>query len=276
MVDRMKEADELFIKEREEFFKQAQNSQQKRSRSEKAIPEGNIETRKFKNYYDNNSTITLAQATNPNDPDVNTYNRERIFVSVERNAEQVIVSNDGTDTLFVIVSHGGEMQWSRERPVYPGENKIYYNVYELRLRSPTASLPYRVSEYPICCTGNSLTSSGTSSGTMFAGSVFAARGNPTRAVININTSGDNTIIAAPATSGQRIRIVNLFFIAASAVGVILKSGANNLTGVMSFAGNSGMGFNGDFNPLQMNANQAFIINLNGNIQVSGFVLYYTE
>ena len=111
------------------------------------------------------------------------------------------------------------------------------------------------------------------------GSVSAAREAPTRAVINIATSGDNTIIAAPA-AGFIIKIVKMFFAVASSVNVTFKSGANALTGAMTFA--TGLGstnvfsFDGDFNPLSMNAAEAFIINLSGNVQVSGFVLYYVE
>lgn len=107
------------------------------------------------------------------------------------------------------------------------------------------------------------------------GSVSAARESSLRAVINIAAAGDNTIVAAPGANFI-IKIVKLLFVCTAAVAVTLKSGANNLTGAMSFSVNGGLGYDGDFTPLEMNANEAFIINLGGAVQVSGFVLYYAE
>jgi len=124
------------------------------SKSDKSRPEGDTKVRKYRNYYDINGTITTAQTTDPNDQDNANYNQEQIFVSLERNAETLYVTNDGKDTLFVIVSHEGGQNFARERPIYPGEMKTIYNVYEIRLRSPTQGLPYRVSEYrlyALCC-----------------------------------------------------------------------------------------------------------------------------
>lgn len=138
----------------DEFFKAKKTGQSanEASKSDKARPEGDVEIKRYRNYYDIADTITTAQATDPNDQDSVNYDQEQVFVSLERNAEKIIVSNDGLDTLFVIASHEGGQNFSRERPIYPGENKIYFNIYELRLRSPTAGLAYRVTEYPICCT----------------------------------------------------------------------------------------------------------------------------
>lgn len=232
-----------------------------RQPSDDAIAQGKIQVNKYRLYYDVNDTITNATATNPNDSESASYDQEQIFNHLERHGEKVVVSNDGSDTLFVIASHDGTSHFSRERPIYPGENKTYYNVYELRLRSPTAGLPYRITEYPLCCSNT-------------PGSV-SSRGNPLRIAINISAAGNNTVIAAPA-AGLRIRIVNMFYVCTGAVTVTLYSGANAITGTMSFAANSGMGFNGDSNPLQMNTAEAFIMNLGGNVQVSGFVLYYIE
>lgn len=137
----------------DEFFKAKKTGQSanEASKSDKARPEGDVETKRYRNYYDISNTITTAQATDPNDQDNVNYNQEQVFVSLERNAEKITVSNDGSGTLFVIVSHEGGQNFARERPIYPGENKTYFNIYELRLRSPTLNLPYRVTEYPICC-----------------------------------------------------------------------------------------------------------------------------
>lgn len=120
-------------------------------KGQEALPRGKIEKKRYRNYYDVSGSITTAGASNPNDFESNVYNRERVFEILERYADAIQVSNDGTDTLFVIVSHGGTTGFTGEAPVYPGENKIYYNVYELRLRSPTSGNRYRVTEYDICC-----------------------------------------------------------------------------------------------------------------------------
>jgi len=136
------------------FFKAKKTGQSanEASKSDKARPEGDVEVKRYRNYYDISDTITTAQATDPHDEDNANYDQERVFEALERNAEKITVSNDGSDTLFVIASHEGGQNFSRERPIYQGENKIYFNIYELRLRSPTAGLAYRVTEYPICCT----------------------------------------------------------------------------------------------------------------------------
>ncbi len=95
-------------------------------------------------------------------------------------------------------------------------------------------------------------------------------GIPLIAKIDIAALGDNTIITG--IPGLKIRIVKLYFVAASSVTVILKDGKTALTGAMTFSTNI-MNFNGDENPLDLTAGNAFIMTLGGNVQVSGFVLY---
>lgn len=118
-------------------------------KGQRAIPKGELFIARYANYYDVSHTITIAGPTDPNDFDSTVYNTERIFEELERYANIIEVVNDGTDTLFIIVSHGGRTNFSQEVPIFPGETKMYYNVYELRLRSPTAGLPYRITEYDI-------------------------------------------------------------------------------------------------------------------------------
>lgn len=138
-----------------EFFKAKKTgeSAMEASKSDKAKSEGDVDIKRYRNYYDINSTITTAQTTDPNDQDNVNYNQEQVFVSLERNAERLTVANDSTVvqgfTLFVIISHEGGQNFGRERPIYAGESKVYYNVYELRLRSATKDHPYRISEYEI-------------------------------------------------------------------------------------------------------------------------------
>ena len=117
------------------------------------ISEGNVEKKKYRNYYDVNHTITTAQATDPSDTDHPNYNVEAVFQVLQRRPEKIYVTNDETVAsgriLYVIASHNGSINFSRERPIYPQEYKEYNNIYELRLRSATQGHAYRVSEYKI-------------------------------------------------------------------------------------------------------------------------------
>jgi len=108
-----------------------------------------IEGEVDRNRYDISDTITTAMAEDPDSPDSLDYNRERIFEVLERNANKLQVLNDGDDSLYVRISHSGSTNFSHEATIRAGETKIYDNVYELRLRSPTVDLPYRVTEYLI-------------------------------------------------------------------------------------------------------------------------------
>jgi hypothetical protein len=108
--------------------------------------------KKQTDFYDINSTIATALTTDPLEQDHPDYNREQVYVSLERNAPLIYVINDAPTTqgatIFVIASHEGGEHFSRERPIYPGEVKEYKNIYELRLRS-TAQIAYRVTEYKL-------------------------------------------------------------------------------------------------------------------------------
>lgn len=143
------------------------------AKSWQEISQGNVKTKKFGDYYDKHFVISQAVASNPNDFDSPLYNIDyadpatltttsvrgaTIFQETERYSDVVYVYNDGTtyDTnhyLYVTVSHGS-MGLGHEEFVKPGESKAIYNVFELRFRSPTLRLPFRVSEYCIeqtCC-----------------------------------------------------------------------------------------------------------------------------
>lgn len=105
-------------------------------------------------YYDVSNTITTAAASNPNDFDSSVYNVEPIYKELERYSKRVIVKNDGSVTLFILISHSGTTKYSHEVPIYAGESKIYHDVYEIRLRSTVAGHAYRVTEYEIESTSN--------------------------------------------------------------------------------------------------------------------------
>lgn len=103
--------------------------------------------------YDVSGTITNATANDPNDFDSNVYDSHRIFARLRRKAPIIYVSNDdaaqGVNVLYVTVSHDGGSSGSREQPIYAHEIKEYHDVYELKLRSPSQNLPYRITEYKI-------------------------------------------------------------------------------------------------------------------------------
>jgi hypothetical protein len=94
-------------------------------------------------------------------------------------------------------------------------------------------------------------------------------------VVSISSSGDNTVIPAP--SQGYIAIDNLNFVPNSSVSLKLISGTTDLSGVYSLTANQG------FTQDNVSQNQdgiitckkgeAFIINLSGAVQCSGFCRY---
>jgi len=143
-----------------EKFLDYQSKRDEEVKGKDAISRGDVKTKKYINYYDRHFTIPRATAIDPNDYDSSAYNNDstnsavgisvgtvKIYRELERYSDTIFVANDGTDTLFAIISHGGSTNLSKEEPIYPGEVKCHYWVYEMRFRSPTSGLPYRVSEY---------------------------------------------------------------------------------------------------------------------------------
>ncbi|MBU0846743.1 hypothetical protein KKH23_06090 [Patescibacteria group bacterium] len=100
------------------------------------------------NYYDTpQRVITVATPTQPNSPDIISnvitatpgYQAETIYATLQRIAPKITVINDGSDTLFIITSPEG-MTWSSEATILSGEARTFWNVWEMRLRSPTAGI----------------------------------------------------------------------------------------------------------------------------------------
>lgn len=118
----------------------------------------------YDNYYNTGQTIIANATPNPAagqllEPDGVTaagtpnYQREQVHVTLQRNAPKIGVINDGSSIIYVIATQDAET-WSNEAPVLPGEARFFYNVWELRLRSPNAGNLalltggiYRVTEY---------------------------------------------------------------------------------------------------------------------------------
>jgi len=94
--------------------------------------------------------------------------------------------------------------------------------------------------------------------------------------IEISASGDNQIIATPG-SGHRIQIVHLDLLARDIVDVRLLSDAVQLSGLMNLQAGQEFVFNAqDGFTLSCEGNDAFVINLNGAVSVSGSVSFYRE
>lgn len=118
-------------------------------KSRQSMEEGTVLVHKYRNYYDVINTIKKAGPVDPQDFDSPVYNSERIFDVLERYSDIIYVINDGTEPLFIVISHEGKTNFSKESIVLPGEVKQLYNIYELRLRSSIVGHPYRVTEYQI-------------------------------------------------------------------------------------------------------------------------------
>lgn len=96
-------------------------------------------------------------------------------------------------------------------------------------------------------------------------------------VINVSTSGDQTLVAAQGT-GKIINLVSYTLVVNGAVTLQWKSGTNNKSGAMSFAANGGASPSGSVEApvLWTNANEALILNLGTSVQVSGHYVYYVD
>lgn len=92
-----------------------------------------------------------------------------------------------------------------------------------------------------------------------------------QATINFSTSGDNTIVAG--TVGKSIKVLQYFFVLASASNLTFKSGSTSLSGPLDYPG-AGSDVQ-DFIQLPLTCNQgdAFIINSSSAVQVGGTVWF---
>lgn len=92
------------------------------------------------------TAITVATPNQPPDPDTianaatgaTGYDKVRIHEIIQRNAPTVSVFNNGSSDLFVISSRDGKKFDGSETPILKGGLKLFYGVYELRIRSPVA------------------------------------------------------------------------------------------------------------------------------------------
>lgn len=113
--------------------------------------------------FDVENVITTSQP-NELDPDSNLYQIESIYKKFSRLSNSLNIYNVGPGILIIRISHDG-ISASKEFILYEGEVKTYDRIYEVRLRSPSANLRYRVTEYDIS----------TISGQTFSGSRYKDR-----------------------------------------------------------------------------------------------------
>lgn len=98
-----------------------------------------------------------------------------------------------------------------------------------------------------------------------------------KADISIASAGNNTIIAAPSGSGEYLAIDHINLIASGGNTVQLKTGSTSYGGAFALATSVPLVLdNATQNQdgvITCGVNEAFVINITGAVQVSGFVRY---
>lgn len=94
-------------------------------------------------------TLTTAVANVPSDSDVSAtgYTREVVRDILNRTSPELYVCNHGPGTIFLRTSRNGKSFSQTESCICEGEIKTFYDVYEIRLRSPTANTEYIITEF---------------------------------------------------------------------------------------------------------------------------------
>lgn len=115
-----------------------------------------------KHFSTEETAISIATPNKPESPDIIAnvttatpgYDRIQIHNIMNRNSPHVSVINDGSSNLFVITSTEGNTWSAEENPILVGEARLFFNIYELRIRSPEAGNTttlrggvYRATEY---------------------------------------------------------------------------------------------------------------------------------
>ena len=97
-----------------------------------------------------------------------------------------------------------------------------------------------------------------------------------KADINISTSGDNTIIAAPG-AGKYLAIDFIQYMPTAACAIQLKDGATNWGGPLPLDGKQAVtienSFKNEHGVITLSDNSAFVMSLGSAVQVGGFVRY---
>ena len=95
--------------------------------------------------------------------------------------------------------------------------------------------------------------------------------------VSIATSGDNTIIAAPTTAGNYLAIDFISLLPTTAVAVQFKSGTTAYGGSLPLDTKQALTWENAMRNVRgvitCAPNEAFVINLGGNVQVGGLIRY---
>jgi len=97
-----------------------------------------------------------------------------------------------------------------------------------------------------------------------------------KAIIDFNLGDTYDIIGIPAT-GKRHNITSIVFVTGGTTNIILRDESGAFTGGMDFGGTDeprGMVANHELHPLKCTINEKFQIVSSGDVQVSGYVLYF--
>lgn len=98
--------------------------------------------------------ISIATPTKPTSMDsiadasagITGYDKQDIFTVLRRKAQHLHIINDGPDTVYAIFTTDGKT-WTDEIIIPFGEARTIWDVYEVRIRSPTLHNKYRMTEY---------------------------------------------------------------------------------------------------------------------------------
>lgn len=106
--------------------------------------------------------------------------------------------------------------------------------------------------------------------------------NLRKADINIATSGDNTVIVAPTTTGNYLAIDFISFIPTTAVTVQFKNGTvaetpSNYGGPLPLDAKQALtwenAIGNEHGVITLSPNKSFVMNLDGNVQTGGVIRY---
>lgn len=144
--------------------------------------------------------ISIATLTKPTSIDsiadasagITGYDKQDIFTVLQRKTQHLHIINDGPDTVYAIFTTDGKT-WTDEIMIPFGEARTLWDVYEVRIRSPTLHNKYRMTEYDFW-----LTYTTTVVNVNVPQSPFANKTNFAAQILNA-TFGGNTlpVIAVP-------------------------------------------------------------------------------
>lgn len=92
-----------------------------------------------------------------------------------------------------------------------------------------------------------------------------------QASVNFSAGGDNVIIVG--VTGQRIKVLQFFFVIGAATNLIYKSGTTALTGTMDFTAAGAHVLDYVQLPLTCNIGDSFLINSSSGVQIGGTIWF---